>query len=124
MLILSRNVGEVVHIGDEIEVTVLAVNGHQVRLGIDAPREVAVDREEIAKRKQHERATGLFADVNATAPQAAASGPPPQVRVTRRRVSTEAVQSSALPRVLPQTAERRKKHTLSIAPSKTKITGA
>jgi carbon storage regulator len=37
MLILSRNIGEVVRIGDDIEVTVVAVNGHQVRIGINAP---------------------------------------------------------------------------------------
>jgi carbon storage regulator len=42
-------------IGDEIEVTVMAVNGSQVRIGIKAPRNVAVDREEIALRKQRER---------------------------------------------------------------------
>ena len=44
MLILSRNIGEVLHIGDDIRVTVTAVHGHQVRFGIDAPREVVVDR--------------------------------------------------------------------------------
>ena len=42
-------------IGDDVEVTVMAVNGSQVRIGIKAPRNVAVDREEIAERKQRER---------------------------------------------------------------------
>lgn len=55
MLILTRRAGESLHIGDDIEVTVMAVNGSQVRLGIKAPRDVAVDREEIAQRKQRER---------------------------------------------------------------------
>jgi carbon storage regulator len=62
MLVLSRNIGEVVRIGDNIEVTVVAVNGHQVRLGINAPREVVVEREEIANRKQHECATSRLAE--------------------------------------------------------------
>jgi carbon storage regulator len=124
MLILSRTIGEVVHIGDDIEVTVVAVNGHQVRIGINAPREVVVDREEIANRKQHERATGLVAAIPATAiaPEATASGGRPNVRVTKRRISTAGVQSSALPPCLPPTPERRNKPTLHIVPSKSKIT--
>ena len=55
MLILTRRAGESLHIGDNIEVTVMAVNGSQVRLGIKAPRDVTVDREDIAQRKQRER---------------------------------------------------------------------
>jgi carbon storage regulator len=50
-LILTRRIGEAIRIGESIEVVVLAVNGCQVRIGIAAPREVAVDREEIAIRK-------------------------------------------------------------------------
>jgi len=56
MLIMSRTVGEVVNIGGDIEVTVVAVKGHQVRIGVNAPRTVGVDREEIASRRRHERA--------------------------------------------------------------------
>jgi carbon storage regulator len=56
MLILTRRTGEVLRIGDDIEVTVMAVSGSQVRIGINAPRNIAVDREEIAERKQRERA--------------------------------------------------------------------
>jgi carbon storage regulator len=55
MLILTRRAGEALRIGNDIEVTVMAVNGSQVRIGINAPRDVAVDREEIAERKRRDR---------------------------------------------------------------------
>jgi carbon storage regulator len=55
MLILTRRAGEAVRIGDDIEVVVMAVSGSQVRIGINAPRDIAVDREEIAERKRRDR---------------------------------------------------------------------
>lgn len=58
MLILTRRVGETVMIGDEITITVLGVKGNQVRLGINAPRTVAVHREEIYQRIKREQAGG------------------------------------------------------------------
>ena len=55
MLILTRRVGERLMIGDEISVTVLGVKGNQVRIGVHAPADVSVHREEIYKRVQAER---------------------------------------------------------------------
>lgn len=55
MLILTRRVGETVMIGDEVTVTVLGVKGNQVRLGINAPKSVAVHREEIYARIKREQ---------------------------------------------------------------------
>lgn len=54
MLILTRRVGETVMIGDDVTITVLGVKGNQVRMGINAPRTVAVHREEIFARIKHE----------------------------------------------------------------------
>jgi carbon storage regulator len=55
MLILTRRVGETVVIGDEVQVTVLGVKGNQVRLGVTAPRDVSVHRQEIYERIQKEQ---------------------------------------------------------------------
>ena len=56
MLILTRRIGETVVIGDEVTVTVLRVKGNQVRLGVNAPKSVSVQREEIFLRIKHEGA--------------------------------------------------------------------
>jgi carbon storage regulator len=58
MLILTRRVGEVVRVGDAIKVVVVAAVGNQVRLGIDAPREVAVHREEVYEKMKRAQERG------------------------------------------------------------------
>ena len=60
MLILTRRVGESVIIGNDITMTVLGVRGNQVRLGVDAPKDISVHREEIYQRIQKEKGDNNF----------------------------------------------------------------
>ena len=73
MLILTRRVGESLMIGDEINVTVLGIRGNQVRIGVNAPKEVAVHREEIYERIKQEQ-TGADA---APSPESGPQGDEP-----------------------------------------------
>ena len=58
MLILTRRVGETLKIGDDIEVTVLGLRGGQVRMGINAPKDIAVHREEVLDRDAKDSQVG------------------------------------------------------------------
>ncbi len=61
MLILTRRVGETLMVGDDVTITVLGVKGNQVRIGVNAPKEVSVHREEIYQRIQREKVAHLEA---------------------------------------------------------------
>jgi len=59
MLVLGRGVGQTIMIGDEVAITILGVNGNQVRIGVNAPKEMPVHREEVFERVQLEKAGDL-----------------------------------------------------------------
>ena len=68
MLILTRRAGETVMIGSDVTITVLGVKGNQVRIGINAPKDVAVHREEIYERIQSEKNAQKAEEAKATRP--------------------------------------------------------
>ncbi|MDT8376696.1 MAG: carbon storage regulator CsrA [Mariprofundaceae bacterium] len=69
MLILTRKSGETITIGENIQIRVLGVKGGQVRIGIDAPREISVNREEVHTRAQAEDDTAVASPEAALAPE-------------------------------------------------------
>jgi carbon storage regulator len=73
MLILTRRVGETVMIGDDVTITVLGVKGNQVRVGISAPKNVAVHREEIYERIKREQQPEELATENTKSAQFASA---------------------------------------------------
>jgi carbon storage regulator len=70
MLILTRRIGETLVVGDDVTVTVLAVKGNQVRIGIKAPKHIAVHREEIYQRIKTNQSTGTPRATSASFPSA------------------------------------------------------
>jgi carbon storage regulator len=65
MLILTRRIGETLMVGDDVSITVLGVKGNQVRIGVNAPKDVGVHREEIYQRIQKEKSGGSPSDSEA-----------------------------------------------------------
>lgn len=64
MLILTRSIGESINIGDDIQITILGMKGNQVRIGVNAPKEVPVHRQEIYDRIQEEKRAVPASDVD------------------------------------------------------------
>jgi carbon storage regulator len=62
MLILTRRIGESLVIGDDVTITILAIKGNQIRIGIDAPKNVAVHRQEIQQKINESSKEGFFCD--------------------------------------------------------------
>lgn len=66
MLILTRRIGEIIRIGNDITIAVLGIKGNQVRIGIEAPKNVPVHREEIYERIKKEREAGNSANADSS----------------------------------------------------------
>lgn len=91
MLILTRRVGETIVIGDDVVVTVLGIKGNQVRIGINAPKDVSVHREEIYQRIQQEKNTSTPAAPEPVVEEAAPTAAP----VRKKRESKADKESKA-----------------------------
>ena len=85
MLILSRRPNESLRIGNNVVITVVGFNGNQIRLGISAPPNVVIDREEVHLRKIAEQIPTLNPVAATLNPLASPAGQPPRVRTARRK---------------------------------------
>jgi carbon storage regulator len=70
MLILTRRIGETLNIGDDVQVTVLGIKGNQVRIGVNAPKEIPVHREETYERIKKEKEAGIVREPRAAVQEA------------------------------------------------------
>ena len=93
MLILTRRVGETLMIGDQITVTILGVKGNQVRVGVHAPKDVSVHREEIYERIQKETDESSGPSGHATRSSAASTANSPASSSTSSAPSTPRIQT-------------------------------
>jgi carbon storage regulator len=121
VLILTRRVGETITIGNEINVTVLGVSGAQVRVGIDAPKDVAVHREEIYARIQAEEAGNNRSPAEGNHRSSVEAAHRSPVEGSHRRNPAEGVHRSSAEATHRSPAEGTQRPPVSIRVKKSKV---